>query len=514
MTPLRARWIAALLTLLVLLIPISDGMEKAGSPLDEGAVLLYPELVLKGAVPYRDFETFYGPANIYLLAVPYAVFGPHLALSAGSGSVYRLLVLGAIFVLLQRWGITLAVGGVTMAATLQLITGSTAFAWMGAMACGLWALWLGSAPEHRWRCGWAGFLAGLALLFRPDTGPAVIAGTLPLFLLKAWPQRRAFLIGGTCALVPLLVLTVVAGPVQIFNNLFLFPVIYSSPGRHMPRDTWPPYLTYLLLMHAAAVLINLAAGAAAVWSDRRSAPARVLLGLALFGLFLTHQALQRLVYFHVPFAAFASLAVVPVSLAVLFSRIQGRPVPHFLTAAAATLITFGTLEYLSPEFLRYLGMETWRELSAQEAPVWSLTVGGRTFPLRSPETVAFGGPILDDLTHFGKPGQRLFVGPGDLRRTNASDTFIYHLVPQFVPATYFLEMNPFSANRPNSRLTEDIASADWLVLNRAWDFWGEPNASQQYGPDAPNEVVRTQFERCARHGTFELYRRKARPQGT
>ena len=87
-------------------------------------------------------------------------------------------------------------------------------------------------------------------------------------------------------------------------------------------------------------------------------------------------------------------------------------------------------------------------------------------------------------------------------------------MPEFVPATYFLEMNPFSANRPNSRLTEDIASADWLVLNRAWDFWGEPNASQQYGPDAPNEVVRTQFERCARHGTFELYRRKARPQGT
>ena len=82
---------------------------------------------------------------------------------------------------------------------------------------------------------------------RPDTGPAVIAATLPLFLLMARPQRRAFLIGGTCALVPLLVLTVVAGPVQIFNNLFLFPVIYSSPGRHMPRDTWPPYLTYLLL---------------------------------------------------------------------------------------------------------------------------------------------------------------------------------------------------------------------------------------------------------------------------
>ena len=158
-------------------------------------------------------------------------------------------------------------------------------------------------------------------------------------------------------------------------------------------------------MHAAAVLINLAAGAAAVWSDRRSAPARVLLGLALFGLFLTHQALQRLVYFHVPFAAFASLAVVPVSLAVLFSRIQGRPVPHFLTAAAATLITFGTLEYLSPEFLRHLGMETWRELSAQEAPVWSLTGwGAAPFPCGARKRSPSEGPSWTILRTSGNRG--------------------------------------------------------------------------------------------------------------
>ena len=135
-----------------------------------------------------------------------------------------------------------------------------------------------------------------------------------------------------------------------------------------------------------------------------------------------------------------------------------------------------------------------------------MTVRDRQFPTRS--LAAEAQHVVAFLEAQAVPGERLFVGTGDLRLSYVNDTFIYHLLPWLTPATYFLEMNPLSANRPNSRLADDVASADWLVLNHAWNLSREPNLSTQPGSDAPNEVVRTQFELCGRTGPFEVYHHK------
>jgi hypothetical protein len=136
-----------------------------------------------------------------------------------------------------------------------------------------------------------------------------------------------------------------------------------------------------------------------------------------------------------------------------------------------------------------------------------VTVRDRQFPIRS--LAAEAQKVVAFIETHAAPGERLFVGTGDLRLTYVNDTFIYHLLPWLSPATYFLEMNPLSANRPNSRLASDVASADWLVLNHVWDDSREPNLSTQPGSDAPNEVVRTQFDLCGRTGPFEVYRKRA-----
>ncbi len=123
------------------------------------------------------------------------------------------------------------------------------------------------------------------------------------------------------------------------------------------------------------------------------------------------------------------------------------------------------------------------------------------------------GTLVQKLDDLSAPGERLFVGPADLRRTNYNDTYLYHLVPKLIPATYFLEMNPLSANRPGSRLAADVESADWLVLNRAWDSWNEPNRSLEYGSNIPNEVVQQKFVRCGEFGSYVLWRRKTPSDG-
>jgi hypothetical protein len=117
----------------------------------------------------------------------------------------------------------------------------------------------------------------------------------------------------------------------------------------------------------------------------------------------------------------------------------------------------------------------------------------------------------DELNASATPGERLLVGPSDLRRTWYSDVFFYWLFPDLDPATYFIEMDPGIANKEGSRLASDVASADWILLSGLWDGWFEPNASIEYGSRAPNQVIRNQFCQVANYedGLAVLYRRCA-----
>src|SRR5438477_12652427 len=106
----RRRVLVAAVVISAILVPMWSGFDKPGLPMEEGALLVYPELILKGNVPYRDFETFYGPANPWVLSSAYAVFGPAIGIERAVGLVYRLLMLIGLFVLVQRWSVSLAAG--------------------------------------------------------------------------------------------------------------------------------------------------------------------------------------------------------------------------------------------------------------------------------------------------------------------------------------------------------------------------------------------------------------------
>ena len=106
------------------------------------------------------------------------------------------------------------------------------------------------------------------------------------------------------------------------------------------------------------------------------------------------------------------------------------------------------------------------------------------------------------------PGETVFVGPQDLRRTNYGPTYMYfELRDHLRPASYYMEMNPGTANREGSGLADELRSADWLILTSVWDDWDEPNESREYGPTEPNEVVRSSF--CVRFESdqYRLYER-------
>jgi hypothetical protein len=494
--------------------------QSPGPPEDEGIALVYPEMFLKGRLPYRDFETIYGPGNLLILSAGYSVFGMDIFVERAIGLVYRLVILLGIFSIAQRWGNIVAFGCALLSAVLLGGTELFANTWIAALAFALSALWLAAEPKSRWRCLAAGAFAGATLLCRCDLGPALIVASLPLFLIMERKERERFLGGAAVALLPLVWFAIAVGPAQLVHSLFLFPVFHLGSAAYLPISTAPADLRYVFYLYLVASVLNVGAGFVACRRGERES-GRLLLGAGLLGLGCIHYALSRFDGGHVINTALISIGLLPLSLFVLFSAITRR-LALSLAAAAATLIAFVGVQILLPRYTRYfyrgIRVELRLDQPRQVANTTDLLEpgdkgifvkqNGRSFPLGRTQTAESTDQMLRELQRAATPGQLLLVGPGDLRRTVGCDTFIYHMVPQLRPATYYLEMNPGSTNAPGSRLASDVEKADWLVLDRGWDSINEPNQSSEFGSDVPNAVVRAKFDLVGEYGPYMLLRNR------
>ncbi|MFL6590181.1 MAG: hypothetical protein ACJ8M4_08415 [Chthoniobacterales bacterium] len=505
----KGKIVAATLSLLLLLIPFWSGFEGGGGPMDEGMVLLYPEMIQKGAVPYRDFETFYAPGNPWLLAGVYSTFGTTITVERTTGLVYRVAILLAIFCLTQRRGTAVAVGSTLLSGALLMPCEIIAYAWMAGLACVLWYLWLITSDNLTpVRCVVAGLTAGLALLFRLDLLPALVLASAPLLFFLSWPQRIKVGAGLIIALLPLLVLTAMIGVEPVINNLFVFPVLRANAGRHLPVFSVERSTRILFFVHLLAVAVDIVAGALIAKQQPRRRGNMTLLAMSLVAAAISHQAWQRLDMFHLVLAAFLSLGILPFALTTIASRWCPRSWSNTRIAIAAAVAVALLVAWVEPTFVSTLRSAFSEGLQTKPSEMAAVEKNGRKFWVGSLKTAVMIQQMLDRLDDLSTPGQRIFVGPQDLRRTNYCDTFIYHLMPKLRPATYFLEMNPFSANRPGSRLASDIRTADWVILNRRWDRWEEANRSGENGSDEPNRVVRENFVFVAAYGPYGLFRRR------
>jgi hypothetical protein len=499
---------ATAVVLLLLLVGFWPWFETTGPPMDEGMVLIYPELVAHGKIPYRDFETFYGPANPYFLAGAYQLFGTHLFTERGVGLLYRVFVITAVWGIARRWGTLAGAGGMLIAGALLICTELMASAWIPGLGCALASLWITSSASRAGpRYFFGGCLGGLALLFRPDLGPAVMLSSLPLLWGAAWRNRIHYAAGFIVALLPLAIVTLAAGIGNVWDNLFYYPVIASNPGRRLPLSSADPHVLHLLFFHLIASLIIAASALLELRKDRTSTRGLVLLSTAILALVLTPQAIQRLDFGHLFFAAVVSLPLLPIAMVNLLSRTRSAA-RNNVTVAAAVLTTVVLIGIVAPVLAMMVRAAYVFGLTSQQTAIF-VQNNGRIFPYGSREAADTAARLFQKLQTVSKPGERLFVGPADLRRTNYCDTYIYHLFPQLRPASYFLEMNPFSANRPHSRLAADVSSADWLVLDRLMDQWNEPNRSAEFGDDAPNLVVLKKFELVGDFGPYGLFKRKS-----
>jgi len=502
-------WLVGFLIVVVSLMPFTATFESEGAPMDEGSLLVYPELIGHGALPYRDFETFYGPANIYVLATVYSFFGTDVMIERAVGLLYRALILLLLFACIARWDILAAAGCTVLAAWMLLAAEIIAYAWFGGIACLLGSIWLMAGSKFNARFFFAGLVGGCAILYRVDLAPAAVLSALPLLYLAPVRQRMEYVIGMAIGLLPLALLACWVGPRELINNLVLYPVFYTSPARHKPWSTVEPYyVRALFVMHLFAAAANSVAGIIAVRLRPAEVRSRLLLSLATLGVLLTAQAAQRLDLFHLTCAAFLTIGILPLSLLTLANR-AGEWRPTFGSVGLAIIVVFAAVETAAPNLTIVVKGKCLAALTAHEDDGHFAKHADRSFP-RLSRTEAVGlTRMLDWLEKESAPGERLFVGPADLRRTSYCDTFLYFLMPKLRPNGYFLEMNPLSANRPGSRLADDVSSSNWLLLNRALDRWSEENRSLEFQSDVSNQVVREKFQLAREFEPYLVFHRKS-----
>jgi hypothetical protein len=498
-----------------IVVPLPALFGASGLSMEEGLLVVGGERVLDGAVPNRDFEHLYGPGGLWALAGAFAVLGVSFTVERVVGLAYRLLLLWAIHRITRRWGQGVAAGATIVAWVLLAPFGLLAYSWVGGLAFASAGLAVAlDAGDRRWRWVLSGALAGVALLFRPDLVVAVGLGALLPLRRVGRPTRWRWVAGLGVAAVGYALHVARAGLGTVVSGIFTDPVVRLRAGRRLPVPPgWSDSGDYFARLArdlgqtdglpglpAAAqlavqfwlVLAGVAVVLVVAWRRR---DARLgALGLLTVG--TVPQLLQRPSPNHLRFVGI----LVSVGLIVVVATWIRRP---RISGAIAAGAVFGLLVLVAPHYVGRVSWQTFVEEPRERAGAIASN-GDRDLPVGDATTRDQVEEVAAVLDAEADPGDRLFVGPVDLSRTNYSQTALYHLFPELEPASYHLEMNPGLANREGGRLADDLAGADWLLLTPLFDQWVEPNTSTDPGDPRPAAVVAEQFCEVHRTPTYVL----------
>jgi len=455
----RTTIVAITVLLITLAIFAWPATRLAVTPMDEGSLLVYPTLVLQGKEPNRDFETFYGPGNLWVLAGAFALAGPSVYVERFMGWLYRAGMVIATFLLARRKGLLVGLACGVLSAGLLVVLGLLAYAWLGGLAFALFSLYV-AAEGRAWFI--AGLLGAGAILFRPDLAISILV--IGLFAAR----KRRFAAGVAVGLVPFLVHLARVGVATAFQTEVV-DLIKASHARHLPLGWagWMPSIVFLSV--GVAILVGVIS-----W---RTTGSTVLLMVALFEVGLLPQALQRSDTTHLLMVGCVTMSLIPLFAASIPSMPSASGV---VLLAGAVVISIGAVAN-APSY------------AARMKAGFAVENQGRMVYAQSPEEVAAIQELAARINADARAGDKIVVGPADTTRTPYDDTFLYFLFPDLEPGTFYLEMNPTSANGPDSRLAEDLADARFVITTNRYTPWSEPNASMDPGPPDAQHVLDDRF---------------------
>ena len=146
---------------------------------DEGILLVYPDLILRGYTPYKDFAALYSPGGSYLIAGAFRVFGESVSVETRESCRYTVLVSDCRRNLPRRVHVNRIIAilsAVTSLCYFSLMALPYSVPHLGAFACMLFAVFYATRDDvnnslsSKISALLSGAIAGLAFWFKQDLG--------------------------------------------------------------------------------------------------------------------------------------------------------------------------------------------------------------------------------------------------------------------------------------------------------------------------------------------------------
>lgn len=473
---------------------------------DEAILLVGGRLVADGAVPHRDFYANYGPAQFYVLAGLFKLFGPSFL----AARIYDTLIRAAIVALSYRMLAPRARPAITIAATIAVA------AWMLGSVTYLYPMFptlllallathiLGGQGDRQpgtRRLLAAGAVTGLTALFRYDVGFFLLAAHALGLLVIQWggeggaaARLRAFALAllsygaGTALLfLPAAALLILAGAGPGFvHDILVYSPTYYPRMRSLP---FPGPAELLASPVEAAVYLPFAAaalGAATLVRGRADdrpgeAGRSFLILLAAVTFLLSLKGLVRIQSVHL------LLAIVPATILLAFlvdrTEAQPRPVAAAMGVAALAALFAPALAAMA------LLVATIREPAQSLAgSVRGLPERGTSGSVRAAAPPSLAPARLTPDLACAAAFLRAHVPAGEaiLSATGRHDKLLLNNIAAYVdadrpPATRWHHFDPGLQTRADVQrliIAElETRRTRWVLRDASWDEAAEPNDS-------------------------------------
>ncbi|MGB8539691.1 MAG: hypothetical protein WCD57_24920 [Acidobacteriaceae bacterium] len=546
----RGFLVQLVIVFLISCLVLAAGMSRRPGMFDEGITLTGAMRVAAGQVPHRDFYFLYGPAEVYILAGLFKVFGPSLLVER----LFDLLLKGLIVT--SVYAIALSYTRRSIAIFVSIVTVMWLFGsigWGSATTPVSPLNLIGSAlilPVFAGRLSTgrmlaAGAISGAAALFRHDTGIALLgihacvisiavylqftgtANRLRIFASTFWPYLLGFAL---LTVPPALYYFSVAPLAPLVHDVILYPGKYYRSDRGLPfpainlkgLENLGVYLPiaiacvtlYILVRSFSRARGHAASGAESIPREDAWRGFLITFGLLLAVMYV--KGLVRVSPGQVHLAVIPSLLLI----AVLFQQRLAFPRPLRITIDSLMLLSlvaaaWSSLHEMRMEYAEHLSAGEWALSSAPDSP---LKTSAAWCKIASPLTRGFCFLPEDDRiraiefisSHTG-PGQSLYSGLKHHDRIFANDDLIY-FATQRLPATHWSQLDPglqTSYDTQTQMIHELERNAPpYIVLDSEFDLTREPNDSaKSSGVTLLDDYIRDKYQPVETFGIMSIRRR-------
>ena len=514
--------VGAILLFLVSVVLLFLGMHRYPDVYDEGLLLTGAMRVAAGQIPHRDFYAIYGPADFFVPAMFFKIFGQSLLVDRLLNLFVEGLTVATTFALASFYcRRSIAIGTAIVALLwldgLNTYICSAVFpvALLNLASCAL-LLPLFSHTITKKRLLAAGLLAGLSTLYRYDTGAAILGIQICVLAIASFIQSNSskrkvqrflsflwpYLSGFALLTVPALIYFLSVSP---FHPLLLDVVLLQSrnyqrgrslpfPGLHLKTlDVLAVYLPILVITLCVYVLRVRGLKPAPIDPEDSASSSEEM---EWRGLLLTFSLLAFVMFFK----GYVRVGTLPMFTSLLPSMVlTGILFEHRreLPRAGRVLLNFICCFFVFTAFCS-IARSTIHILKEGSIPgriIRSLAGGDRAD--RSGDNVwcKLSSPLMRGFcfsTDQGRrlaiefidahtdPNQRLFVGTTRHDKIYINDNLFY-FAAQRLPATMWSHFDPGLQNSEGTQLAMiqelEETGPPYIVLDSEFDTVTEPNDS-------------------------------------